>query len=74
MNPIVCGNCQTENPGDADFCQECGAPLTQSAEAGVLEQEAAMDRGVFGDRPSTTPQSDHIPGTDTTVRDGLPTD
>ena len=75
MNPIVCGSCQTENPGDADFCEGCGAPLTQSAEAEVMEGQAAMDHGTFGDRPlSTTPESGHVPGTDTTVREGLPTD
>ena len=75
MNPIVCGNCQTENPGDADFCQECGQPLTQSAESGIVEQEAAIQRVSLSDGPATTtPQSDHVPGTDTTVRDGLPTD
>lgn len=48
-NPITCGNCGTENPPDEDFCTNCGEPLTQSGQEGMLEQEEAqVEGGVFG--------------------------
>ena len=48
-NPITCGNCGTENPPDAQECQNCGEPLTRSAQEGMMEQEEAqVEGGVFG--------------------------
>lgn len=44
---ITCGNCQTENPADADFCTECGQPLTRSAEQELVENLDAQDGGSF---------------------------
>lgn len=78
MNPIVCGNCQTENPGGSDVCDNCGEPLTRSAESAVVENEVAMERGggIFGSPSQHTPgtATTRIAGTDTPVNDGLPTD
>jgi hypothetical protein len=49
LNTITCGNCQTENPPDAEFCIECGQPLTQSAEEGIRENiEASDSPSLFG--------------------------
>jgi len=54
LNPITCGNCQTENPPDAQFCVNCGQPLTQSAEEGLRENIEAQDRpSLFGPGPGT---------------------
>ena len=48
-NPVTCGNCGTENQPDADFCVECGQPLTKSAAQGMVEQaEAQREGGVYG--------------------------
>ena len=47
LNTITCGNCQTENPPDADFCIECGQPLTGSGEQEVREEIDAQDGGSF---------------------------
>jgi predicted amidophosphoribosyltransferase len=48
-HPDTCSNCGTENRPSADFCSECGQPLTQSAESGVREQMQAQEEGgVFG--------------------------
>lgn len=48
-NPETCSNCGAENPPGEDFCVDCGKPLTQSAEAGLREQnDAQEDGGVFG--------------------------
>ena len=48
-NPITCGNCGTENPPDAKFCQECEQPLTRSGQEGMMEQEEAqVEGGVYG--------------------------
>lgn len=48
-NPETCSNCGTENRAGADYCSECGQPLTQSAESGLREQIDAQDEGgVFG--------------------------
>lgn len=48
-NPITCGNCGTENPPDAQECQNCGEPLTRSAQEGMMEQEEAQaEGGVYG--------------------------
>jgi hypothetical protein len=43
LNTITCGNCQTENPSDADFCRKCGQPLTASADEGLREHLEAQD-------------------------------
>jgi hypothetical protein len=45
LNSVTCGNCRTENPSDADFCRECGQPLTGSAEEGLRESLDAQDHG-----------------------------
>ena len=44
---ITCGNCQTENPKDQDFCIECGQPLTGSGEQEVRENIDAEGSGSF---------------------------
>jgi hypothetical protein len=44
-NPETCSNCGAENRPGADFCAECGQPLTQSAESGLREQQDAQDHG-----------------------------
>jgi hypothetical protein len=36
-NPTKCGNCGTLNPPGQEFCRECHAPLTISADADALE-------------------------------------
>lgn len=36
-NPTTCGTCGTENPPGQEFCRECQAPLTISADAAALE-------------------------------------
>ena len=46
-NTITCGNCQTENPKDQDFCIECGQPLTGSGEQEVRENVDAQSGGSF---------------------------
>lgn len=76
-NPVTCGNCQTENEPGADFCSNCGLPLTRSAEEGIVANEKAQARG--GILGSTTPEqpgvaNTYVPNTDTPVKDGLPTD
>jgi len=76
-NPTVCGNCQTENEPGADFCSNCGQPLTRSAEeAMIVNEEAQHQGGVLSD---TTPEqpgvsNSYVPNADTPVKDGLPTD
>jgi hypothetical protein len=75
MNPITCGNCGHENPADADFCEACELPLTQSAEGGLVENQQAQEHGTLGGNiASPGVGSSHIADTDTTVRGGLPTD
>jgi hypothetical protein len=76
-NPTTCGNCQTENDPDNDFCSECGQPLTRSAEEGIVEQQQAQNTGslVGGiGTPQAGTESAFRPGTDTTTRDGLPSE
>lgn len=75
--PTTCGNCQTENEPESDFCSECGQPLTRSAEEGIVEQEQAQNTGgLIGGTaaPQAGTESAYVPGTDTTTRDGLPTE
>ena len=49
LNTVTCGHCGTENPPDADFCIDCGRPLTQSAEEGLRENIEAQDSpSIFG--------------------------
>ena len=36
-NPTTCGTCGTENPPGQEFCRNCQAPLTISADADVIE-------------------------------------
>jgi predicted amidophosphoribosyltransferase len=68
LDTVRCGNCGTDNPKDADFCQECGKPLTQSAGEGVREQIAAQDQGgVFGNDPgrlTTRDEDEDLPPRD----------
>lgn len=48
-NPITCGNCGTENQPGAQYCSECGEPLTRSAGGAVREREEAQtEDGFFG--------------------------
>lgn len=48
-NPTTCGNCGTENPPDAESCQNCGLPLTRSAGGEMAERaEAQAEVGFFG--------------------------
>jgi hypothetical protein len=37
-NPTRCGNCGTDNPPGAEYCEHCGQPLTLTADAVVLEE------------------------------------
>jgi predicted amidophosphoribosyltransferase len=41
-NPTVCGNCHTENPPNAEYCNGCGAALTLVAEQAQLEPDASV--------------------------------
>ncbi len=76
-NTVVCGECQTENSPENDFCSKCGLPLTRSAEEGIVENQQAQDHGgLIGGTTTDQPgvASTFIPSTDTPVKDGLPTD
>lgn len=43
-NPTRCGNCGTDNPPGQEFCLNCQAPLTLTADAAVLDlPPEAMD-------------------------------
>lgn len=49
LNTVTCGNCGTKNSPGAEFCAECGQPLTQSAEEGIRENIEAQDSpSLFG--------------------------
>jgi len=76
-NPVTCGNCGTENEPGADECVECGLPLTRSADEAIMAAEEAQAQ----DSVLTSPvpgqpgvENTYVPGTDTTVKDGVPTD
>jgi hypothetical protein len=76
-NTVVCGECQTENSPENDFCSNCGMPLTRSAEEGINEQEEALDEG--GLMGGSTiglggVSSPHITGIGLGDKEGLPTD
>ncbi|HEV2129116.1 MAG TPA: zinc-ribbon domain-containing protein [Thermomicrobiales bacterium] len=48
-NPITCGSCGAENPPDAEYCENCGKPLTRSAQEGSAEQgETQVGGGILG--------------------------
>jgi predicted amidophosphoribosyltransferase len=53
-NPTVCGNCNTENPPGAEYCQECGEPLTLSAELAESEPGGLANPDVSLDSPEAT--------------------
>jgi hypothetical protein len=36
---LICGSCSTPNAGDAQFCQQCGAPLENAAQANTIGSE-----------------------------------
>ncbi len=62
-NPTTCGNCGTENPPDAEFCRNCGLPLTQSAGEEMRERrEAQVEDGYFGiDDDEGEPDQQSVP-------------
>ncbi len=41
----ICGSCSTLNSGDAEFCQQCGAPLTNAAQAATLTNDQVIREG-----------------------------
>lgn len=49
-NPVVCGNCGTENPPGTDECTECGQPLSGSADMAVRTQLEAQDTNTLDAR------------------------
>lgn len=50
----TCAKCGQLNAGNAEFCQQCGAPLTDAAQAKVLAAEAWVPEGT--QRPSSGPR------------------
>lgn len=62
-NPTTCGNCGTENPPDAEFCVNCGLPLTRSAGEEMRERrEAQVEDGFFGtDDDAGEPDQQGVP-------------
>jgi hypothetical protein len=63
-NPTVCGNCKTENPPGAEYCEACGEPLTLSAELGDSEPGGVPELGVPLDFPEATDPSEEPLPTD----------
>lgn len=43
----VCGSCSTLNSASSEFCQNCGAPLTDAVGVGALEAQSAEDGVAF---------------------------
>lgn len=41
----ICGSCGTLNSGSAEFCQQCGAPLTEAARARTLGDDQVIRDG-----------------------------
>jgi hypothetical protein len=51
----TCGNCKTENELGADFCKECGEPLTGAGGAALREEiDAQKQGGILGSEPADT--------------------
>ena len=44
---VTCSACNQLNSGDAEFCQQCGSPLTDSAKAKTLEEQTRGTGGAF---------------------------
>lgn len=44
---VTCGSCAELNSGGAEFCQQCGAPLTDAAKAKTLDKETQGSAGQF---------------------------
>lgn len=73
-NPTVCGNCHTENPPGAEYCRECGEPLTLPAEQALDEGDAVERQDPLLD--TTSPADSDVgtvPRTDP-LKDRFPTD
>ncbi len=43
----ICGSCQELNAGNSEFCQQCGAPLTESARAKTLADQSRREGEQF---------------------------
>jgi predicted amidophosphoribosyltransferase len=56
-NPTVCGTCNTENPPGAEYCLECGQPLTLTAELAEADPGGLLDAEVPLDSPESTDPS-----------------
>ena len=44
---LICPNCSTVNEGDAQFCQQCGAPLTDAARAKTVATQERVANAAF---------------------------
>lgn len=44
---VTCAACNQLNSGDAEFCQQCGSPLTDAAHAKALEEQTKGTGGTF---------------------------
>lgn len=63
-NPTVCGNCKTENPPGAEYCESCGEPLTLSADLAETEPGGVAELGVPLDSPEANDPSEEPHPTD----------
>ena len=56
-NPTRCGNCGTDNPPGQEFCLNCHAPLTLTADAAVLDEtpEALDNPATYDTDAAATP-------------------
>lgn len=44
---LICASCSTPNHGDAQFCQQCGAPLENATRAQTVASESRSEREAF---------------------------
>ena len=44
---VTCPACNQLNSGDAEFCQQCGSPLTEGAKANTLGEQMKGAGGIF---------------------------
>lgn len=52
---LICNACGTTNAGDAQFCQQCGAPLENAARATSLGTQVRAENAAFSAQGATTP-------------------
>ena len=55
---MVCPNCAHENPAEARFCSNCGAPLTETPAVAPVEERRVVSI-LFADLAGFTSRSDH---------------